>query len=172
LKKLEASAEEAAQTLEELDDEHGGEEGLLFDAKSEKGKLTAASIKARLKDIKRDPDANEERKLLEKCLSLLEKEREAIDAAKEAKAQLDAKTVTKYQTLSEVEAKTLVVEDKWMAALQDNVSGELDRVSQALTARVKVLTERYAASLPAIEADVAALTAKINVHLERMGVTI
>src|SRR5690606_28129023 len=41
LEALEAKAEEAARAIEELDEEHGGEDGLLADAKTEKGKLTA-----------------------------------------------------------------------------------------------------------------------------------
>ncbi len=44
--------------LEELDEEHGGEGGLLEEAKNEKGKITKASVKIRLKDIFADPDAD------------------------------------------------------------------------------------------------------------------
>ncbi len=48
---LEAASEASARQLEELDEEHGGEGGLLEEAKNEKGKITKASIKVRLKDI-------------------------------------------------------------------------------------------------------------------------
>ena len=52
--------------MEELDEEHGGEEGLLADAKTknDKGKLTKVSLKARLTEIKHDREAADERKLL------------------------------------------------------------------------------------------------------------
>jgi type I restriction enzyme M protein len=100
---------------------------------------------------------------------LIEKEAEASRAAKEAKGALDTKTVAKYAKLTEAEVKGLVVEDKWLAWLESDVRGALDRVSQALTARVKLLTERYAAPLPELVADVEALSLKVDAHLKRMG---
>jgi type I restriction enzyme M protein len=47
---LEAAREAITRQMEELDEEHGGEGGLLEDAKNEKGKITRASIKARLRE--------------------------------------------------------------------------------------------------------------------------
>ena len=41
------------------------------------------------------------------------------------------------QRSSEDEVKTLVVDDKWLASLAAAVQTELDRVSQALTGRIK-----------------------------------
>jgi hypothetical protein len=46
---------------------------------------------------------------------------------------------------------------------------ELDRVSQTLTGRIRVLAERYAKPLPTLESDVEALSAKVEAHLKRMG---
>jgi type I restriction enzyme M protein len=172
LEKLESAAEEAARAIEELDEEHGGEEGLLAEAKTDKGKLTAASVKARLKDIKYDPDAAEERKLVQHCLDLIEKEAEASRAAREAKAARDHKTVAKYAKLTDAEVKALVVEDKWLARIEADVRGELDRVSQAITGRVKLLTERYATPLPKLATNVEALSAKANAHLKGMGFSV
>ena len=40
-----------AQQIEEMAEEHGGEDGLLADAKNDKDKLTKASVAARLKEI-------------------------------------------------------------------------------------------------------------------------
>ncbi|MGC9271940.1 N-6 DNA methylase, partial [Acidiphilium sp.] len=71
---LDATAEELARKIEELDEEQGGEDGLLFDAKTDKGKLTAKSVKDRLKDIKGDRTAEEERTALQNCLRLIERE--------------------------------------------------------------------------------------------------
>ena len=42
------------------------------------------------------------------------------------------------------------MDDKWLATLAANVQTELDRVSQAMTGRIKELAERYATSLPQI----------------------
>jgi type I restriction enzyme M protein len=136
LKTLEAAVEEIARAIEEMDEEHGGEEGLLYEAKpdkgNEKGKVTEKSVKDRLRVIKHDPDAADERRLLEQCLALIEKEAEASHAAKETKAAFHTKTVAKYVKLSDAEVKALVVEDKWLARIEADVRGELDRVSQGL----------------------------------------
>ncbi|WVM91709.1 hypothetical protein ULG90_17365 [Halopseudomonas pachastrellae] len=140
--------------LEELDEEQGGEEGPLAEGKTDKGKLTAASVKARLKAIKHELDADEERQALEQCLALIEREANANKKVKAAKKALDAKVLTHYAQLSEAELKTLVVDDKWLATLQTDVQTELDRVSQALTGRIRQLAERYATPLPALNSDV------------------
>jgi type I restriction enzyme M protein len=169
LEALEAKTEEIGRALEEMDEEQGGEDGLLFDAKTEKGKLTAKSVKDRLKDIRGDQSADEERAALNACLKLIEQEKEAADAAKDAKTALDTKTVKQYAKLTDAEIKLLVVEDKWLAALQADVTAELDRVSQALTGRVKLLTERYATPLPRLAESAEALQAKVDAHLKRMG---
>ena len=67
---------------------------------------------------------------------------------KEAQKALEAKVAAKYGKLTEDEIKTLVVEDKWLATLAAAVQSELDRVSQALTGRIRQLAERYATPLP------------------------
>jgi type I restriction enzyme M protein len=171
LDRLEERAEEVARAIEELDEEHGGEDGLLFEAKTDKGKLTVKSVRDRLKNIKRDPDAADERELLTQCLKLIEGEAEASAAGKEAKAALDIKTVGRYGKLTEAETKLLVVEDKWLTCLAADVEAELDGVGHALTSRVKLLSERYSEPLPKITAEVEVLSAKVDAHLTRMGFT-
>jgi len=49
------------------------------------------------------------------------------------------------------------------------VQGELDRVSQTLTGRIRQLAERYAAPLPKLNDEVAALAARVEGHLKKMG---
>jgi len=62
-----------------------------------------------------------------------------------------------------------VVDDKWLAALDAAIYGEMDRVSQQLTQRVKDLAERYETPLPQMASRVAELEAKVNHHLQVMG---
>ena len=62
-----------------------------------------------------------------------------------------------------------MVDDKWLAALDAAIHGEMDRISQALTQRVKELAERYETPMPRMVSRVAELEAKVNGHLERMG---
>jgi type I restriction enzyme M protein len=166
---LEAEREAIARQMEEMDEEHGGEEGLLADAKNEKGKLSRASVKARLAEIRRDKEAAEERRLLAAYAELIEREAAAGKAVKDAQKALDAKVAAQYAKLSEAEIKTLVVEDKWLAALAASVQGELDRVSQALTGRIRQLAERYAMPLPRLSDEVETLAARVDEHLKKMG---
>ena len=85
-------------------------------------------------------------------LTLIEKEAAANKKVKEAVKALDAKVAAKYGKLSKNEIKILVVDDKWMGTLAAVVQSELDRVSQALTGRIKQLAERYAMPLPQLTA--------------------
>ena len=130
-------------------EEHGGEGGLLEDAKNDKDKLTKASVAARLKEIgKADPDTADERKVLQDYLALIEQDADTGAKLKAAQDALMAKVAAKYGQLTEDEIKTLVVDDKWLATLAAAVQGELDRVSQTLTGRIRQLAERYATPLP------------------------
>lgn len=169
IRELEAKRDAISRELEELDEEQGGEDGPLTEGKTDKGRLTAASVKARLKAIKHDRDADEERQALEKCLALIEREAEGSKKVKTAQKALDTKVQAHYAQLSEAELKSLVVDDKWLATLQADVQTELDRVSQALSGRIRQLAERYTTPLPELNAAVEALTAKVDGHLAKMG---
>lgn len=169
IEQLEAAREALVRKLEELDEEHAGEDGLLEEAKNEKGKLTKASVKARLKDIFAEPDTENERTLLNTYLDLLDQEVEASRKVKAAQKVLDTQVAAKYRTLSIDEIKTLVVEDKWLAALAADMQTELNRISQALTGRIKELAERYATPLPKMNEEVEILSAKVEAHLRKMG---
>jgi type I restriction enzyme M protein len=59
--KLQSDLDGITQELEALVEEHSGEEGALNDAQTDAGKVTKASLMARLKEIKGDNSAIEER---------------------------------------------------------------------------------------------------------------
>jgi type I restriction enzyme M protein len=79
------------------------------------------------------------------------------------------KVAAKYGQLTEDEIKTLVVDDKWLATVAAAVQGELDRVSQTLTGRIRQLAERYATPLPQLTDEAATLAARVDGHLQKMG---
>ncbi len=169
IEKLETDIAALQQQMEELAEEHGGEGGLLEDAKNDKDKLTKASVAARLKDIKGDKDAADERKVLADYLALSEDEATASTALKAAQESLMEKVLQQYAWLTEDDIKTLVVDDKWLATLAAAVQGELDRVSQTLTGRIRQLAERYATPLPQLTDEVATLASRVDEHLKKMG---
>ena len=98
-------------------------------------------------------------------------ERDIKITLKNAEAALDGKAYAKYPKLTEVEIKALVVDDKWLAILDAAIHGEMDRVSQGLTQRVKELAERYEIPMPQMVNCLSELEAKVNCHLEKSWVS-
>jgi type I restriction enzyme M protein len=170
---LEADVAALQQQLEELTEEHGGEDGLLADALNDKGKLTKASVTTRLKQLRLESEelTVEEEAALKQWLKLEQEETEVSARLRAAQEKLTAAVAAKYPVLSEEEIKRLVADDKWLAALHAVVQGELDRVSQTLTGRIRELAERYATPLPKLTEEVEALAARVDEHLKKMGAT-
>jgi type I restriction enzyme M protein len=171
IEKLEAERDAINREMEEMDEEHGGEDGLLNDAKNDKGKLTKASVKARQAEIKHDQEAANERKLLDEYAALIEQEAAAGKKVKDVQKVLDTKVAAQYAKLTDAEIETLVVVDKWLATLAARVQSELDRVSQSLTGRIRQLGERYATPLPQLNDELAILAARVEAHLKQMGIS-
>ena len=150
--------------ITELEEEHAGEDDVFsgFD------KINAASVKERLRELGTAVDDEESR-------VLVEWQRLVAQAAKlkkklgEAEAALDDAAYAHYPKLTEAEVQGLVVDDKWLAALDVAVHGEMDRVSRALTQRVKELAERYGTPLPRLVERVGELEASVQKHLATMG---
>jgi type I restriction enzyme M protein len=131
--------------------------------------VNKASVAARIKEIQGDKEAKEDLAVLKQWDQLNKQEADLKKKLKEAEAELDAAAKAQYAKLKEADLKVLVVDDKWLDSLEQAVGGELDRVSQALTKRVKELAERYENSLPTLSKEVADLEKKVAQHLERMG---
>ncbi len=136
--------ESATAKLTELEEEHGVEDGFLADF----DKVNRANVVARLKEIKADEQMGEEVGVLSDWLDLDREEGASKRILKESEAALDARVYAQYPKLSAAEIKALVVDDKWLAALDAAIRGEIDRVSMRLTQRVAALASRYDTSLP------------------------
>jgi type I restriction enzyme M protein len=160
-----AELETVTASLVEVEEEHGGEEGFLGALE----KINKAEVNARLKEIKGDKEAKDEAAVLKQWLKLNTEEADYRKAIKDAEVALDKLAYEKYPQLTEAEIKTLVVDDKWLTTLAIAVQGELDRVSQTLTGRIRQLAERYATPLPKLEAEVDVLAARVAEHLKKMG---
>jgi len=184
IEELQATREAATRELEEFTESHSGEEGLLEEALTDKGKASKASVTARLRALRAEPgghegqhkerhkEQNEERKTLEQCLALLTAEAAAAKSAKEAQAKLDALILERYAQLSEAEIKQLVVEDKWLAAIESALDSDLQTLATSLATRLEQIEARYARPLPELERDVDALSAKVEGHLRKMGISV
>jgi type I restriction enzyme M protein len=169
---LEAQLASIERSLSELLEEHSGEDGSLsevIEGEGDKQKVTAKAIKARQRELGKDPDYEDELKVLAEYASLLDQQSALKARLKKAEEDLDNKIHAKYPQLSEAEIKILVVDDKWLATLAVAVQGELDRVSQTLTGRIRELSERYATPLPQLADEVAILASRVDEHLKKMG---
>ena len=170
LDRLEAQREAAIQKIEELTDEHSGEDGLLEEAKNNKGNLTEPSLKNRIKEIKGDECFEDELAVLKQAQKLLDKEGALASKIKEQQLELDKKTLSHYAKLSVSDIKGLVVIDKWFARLSTDVVAEVECVTQTLADRVKELEERYAHPMPELTKQVSDYSKRVEKHLKKMRV--
>lgn len=159
-----AELEAAGAILAEFEEEHGGEEGYL----GALDRVAKDEVNARLREIEGDAEAKDEVAVLHRWVELSEAEAALKRAVREQNAALDALAYEKYPTLTAEEVRTLVIDDKWMAHLTAAVQGELERVSQTLTGRIRELAERYATPLPQLTDEVARLDARVKEHLVSM----
>lgn len=162
---LQARLDIATQELEAYIEEHSVEGGLLEEAQNDNGKVNKSSVNARSKET---VDVDEIR-ALEQVKQLIEAEAALKKQLKTEQEVLDKKVFKQYPKLTEAENKTLIVEDKWLATLQANIVAEIERVTQQLANRVKTLEERYEMPLPELTNEVAVLSAKVDEHLQKMG---
>ena len=174
---LQTVLETAEQALDEYIEEHTGDERLLSEVVNDSGNVTKTSVNARLKELTPDlmmlqeaQDNDEEYDALEHCLSLIDAKAKADKAVKTAQFALDEQVLAHYATLTEDEIKQLVVDDKWFATIKAAISGEVQRLTQNLTERVKELEERYAQPLPSLVQDVQEFSMKVEKHLSNIRV--
>jgi type I restriction enzyme M protein len=165
LDSLQAELDGISSQLAELEEEHSGDDGIF----SELDKINKVEVTKRLREIKGDADSLEETKLLQQWAELDKQQSELKVQIKNADAALDQAAYDQYAQLGLNEVKALVVDDKWLTALAAAVQGELDRVSQTLTGRIRELAERYANSLPQLTIEVATLAVRVDEHLKKMG---
>lgn len=170
---LQAELENAQASLTELEEENGsagspqdsGEEGVF----STLNKINKGDINKRLKEIKGDKEAKEEAELLNQWIELDAKQAELKASIKKQEEALDKKAYEKYPQLTETEVQSILIEHKWLPAIEITVKTEMDRISQQLTGRVKELIERYDTPLPLLNKEVKSLEDKVNTHLKKMG---
>ncbi|HHT9114810.1 MAG TPA: type I restriction endonuclease subunit M, partial [Candidatus Wunengus sp. YC65] len=166
---LEAQAETLNARMDELREEHEGEDGLLANAIDDKGKISKGNLAKAIKELgKRNADNAEEYDMLGQYKKLMDDEAEVQANIKTAKADLEKKVIAKYPKLSSDEIKTIVVEKKWMHSMEQRICTEMDNISHRLTQRIKELAERYETPMPKLSSEVDELTVKVENHLKQM----
>ncbi|WP_036489744.1 class I SAM-dependent DNA methyltransferase [Myxosarcina sp. GI1] len=170
IEQLEAETEAITRDKEEMEEEHSGEDGFLEEVKNDKGKITKGNVQTRIKELQQELDWGEELTVLKNYLALFDKEAAADKKVKAAQKKLDKLLLEQYKKLTEAEVKTLVVDDKWLATISQEIKTELDRISQRLTQRIKELAERYEQTLPELTTRVEELESKVNKYLQQLKI--
>jgi type I restriction enzyme M protein len=165
LDQMEADKETIAAQLTELEEEHGGDEGYFADF----DKVNKGTVAKRLKEIEKDKDAKDEVLVMKQYMSLIDQQAKLNTDIKIASETLDKKALAQYAKLTEADVQNLVVDGKWMIAIQIAINSEMERISQRLTQRLKELLERYETPLPELDKQVKELEEKVNAHLAKMG---
>lgn len=165
LDQLQVAHDGAVQALENFLEQNSGEDGLLDDAMNDKEKVTASSIKTRLK-IATD---KEEKAVLKAALTLFDSETKAKKAHKEAQEKLELAVLVHYPKLTDDDIRVLLVQDKWKASLVGALEAEIELMTQRLASRVTELEERYTTTQQDLTSRVAELEAKVAAHLLSMG---
>jgi len=75
---------------------------------SDKGKVTKAGVKDRLKALEDEAESDDERDALIRCLELIEAESDIARVVKEAQDALDEMLLARYAKLTEAQIKTLI----------------------------------------------------------------
>jgi type I restriction enzyme M protein len=83
--------------------------------------------------------------------------------------ELSINVFAKYKTLTTNDIKQLVVNDKWMNAIQQAIHTEMENISQQLAQRIKELATRYETPLPQQAEQLKKLEEKVSRHLYKMG---
>lgn len=164
---LYVAKERLSSEITEMEEEHGGEDGLF----AELDKVNKGNAAKRIKEIKKEKDEEFQQEL--KALEAYVDSHTMLSATnkkiKETEKDLDDKLYAKFPTLSEDEIKALVVDDKWMASVQNALQREIEQISQSLTKRIKELAERYDTPLPNLINEVARHESTVHKHLSKMG---
>ena len=168
IKSLETQRDAITAKMEELIEEHSGEDALFAEVE----KINKANIAKLLKEKKADKADKEEIAICQSYLDWCDEEVKLNTQIKAAQKTLELLVWNKYKELTEDEIKTIVVEDKWMAKIDSDIHSEMERISQRLTGRIKELAERYATPLPQLSIKVKTLEEKVTQHLSKMGYTI
>ncbi len=183
IENMTAELETISGKLAELEEENNGEEGVF----SELEKINKATVADKLKELRSESeqikmplkrvaepvvsyetDGESDEQTLVTWLNFSEQALVLKKKLKEAGEELDKKALAKYPKLTVDEIKTLVVDEKWVASIVGALRGELDQISQSLTARVRQLAERYAMTLTTLGLELKELSGRVDKHLEKL----
>ena len=137
-------------------------EGNLTPSKKEVTKLLSMSDKWAY-------STEEQRSLWHQFLSALETEKAIKDELKILNSEMIQGIKEAYSSLSEEEARQLIIEDKWLATIEHRISDEMRNAIHRLISDVTTLVERYEHTLSYLSNAYNEQTSLVFEHLKTMG---
>ena len=177
IQQLEIETESQDSKLDELVEEHAGEDGLLAEVTNDKGNVSKGNVTKRVKQIKKEykpaalknePEIAEELALLEQYLDIAAAGSKVDKQIKAAETKLEKGLLEKYGELTEDDVKTLVVDDKWIGAIQVCVDSEFSNLAQLLASTVTASSQRYTHAMPYLQEQVTQFSDKVSRHISRL----
>lgn len=143
LERLIGVADTAKIAISEYIETHAVEDGLLFDAADEEGKLPKNAASDYLRSLRREGGDPDEIEALTEVITLYKAEAAAKKSVKDKATELDNITVAKYAELTECAVQQLVIDSKWGMAIRQRVGAEVANVGKILVSRLELLASRY-----------------------------
>lgn len=157
--------------LSQIADDAGTEGALLEDVFDENGRPDRTVLATRIDETAGDIDSAEEHSQLLRVSSVLGEVTDCKRRLKAARLALDVGLAERYAKLAEDETRTLVVEDKWLAAMRDAIHQALAAIVWFLTSRTEQLATRYETPLPEMVRRVNEMERIVESRVGQMGVS-
>jgi len=171
LDRLIADLEAVTAAIEEFTDEHAVEDGLLWEAVDDEGKIGATMVRARLTKARAEKAEAKEVQALEHLAKLYASEFGAKKAIKDTTADRDEKALAQYGKLSDVDIQSLVIHEKWGKTIGAHIAGEVTELSQVLISRLRALADRYEFTVGELDQRYEELKTRVAEHLVTLGVS-
>ncbi len=164
---LEAERDAVTTEREALQEEHGGDDGLLQEVINDKGNITKGDLGKRIKELKssEDEDDQAELKVLLNYQDLSDKESQFASEITERSADIEKAVLAKSTKLKGPEAMEAVLGSKWETQIGKRISEERDRTVTELLNRLQTIAERYESALSKILDDVQRYAVATDSHL-------
>ena len=163
-------ADDVRTEMDTLIEEHGGEDGYLFTALDDKGKISKKNISDALKACgKRTKENADEYDVIKKYKDCMEELEKVQHLLKSLELLLEQNVEKKYKELTKVQIQEIVIEKKWMAEMDKRITTQMEAISNTLFLRLKDLTERYETTLQQWNEEVHHYEEKVKKHLQKMG---
>jgi type I restriction enzyme M protein len=172
VERLDAVTAVASQEVADYIEEHAVEDGLLFESADSEGKLSSKLATDCLKALRADAGDPDEIMALTQVVQLFRAEAAAKKAARDARVALQRAALAQYAEFTAADVQSLVIDDKWGAEIAARVDGEVNRLRERLTSRLRALADRYESTLAQLDAEVDSLSQKVAAHLVAMGVEV